>query len=279
MLEQVAAPAVAAGVDEILWQLLDATPSPFDDTDDGAPPPSQLANFWPSSSSQCVVPRTSWHRQQRGIPHRQLQQHILHNCILHLRAWHLEICERMLEFYLTHFLNNCRHHCLQRNTKMTMTGLTPEIREGATVIQRNTHLGDNQQQQQQQQHWRQQQQLWRSPHPTVSNCHYHGKVEALRRRRRHPSPHEQAFCRQFNSFCCPLRASGSRRHPSPAGTTTSMPAASAATGQLAILRAITVATEAAPDANGRICCFAPVGHNTPDALGASQHLYNPLCRL
>ncbi|KAL7726415.1 hypothetical protein ACLKA6_004555 [Drosophila palustris] len=90
-----------------------------------------------------------------------------------------------------------------------MTGHSWSMKE-PLIIQRNTHLGDNQQQQQQ--HWRQQQQLWRSPHPTVSNCHYHGKSEALRRRRRHPSPHGQASMRQLNGFCCPLRASGSRRY-------------------------------------------------------------------
>ncbi|KAM8702903.1 hypothetical protein ACLKA7_005273 [Drosophila subpalustris] len=127
---------------------------------------------------------------------------------------------------------------------MTMTGHSWSMIE-PLIIQRNTHLGDNQQQQQQQQHWRQQQQLWRSPHPTVSNCHYHGKSEALRRRRRHPSPHEQASMRQFNGFCCPLRASGSRRYPSPAGTTTSMPAAAAAV-KLAILHAIHCGNRGSP---------------------------------
>ncbi|KAL7724553.1 hypothetical protein ACLKA6_012865 [Drosophila palustris] len=91
-----------------------------------------------------------------------------------------------------------------------MTGHSWSMKE-PLIIQRNTHLGDDNQQQQQQ-HWRQQQQLWRSPHPTVSNCHYHGKSEALRRRRRHPSPHGQASMRQLNGFCCPLRASGSRRY-------------------------------------------------------------------
>ncbi|KAL7724554.1 hypothetical protein ACLKA6_012865 [Drosophila palustris] len=126
-----------------------------------------------------------------------------------------------------------------------MTGHSWSMKE-PLIIQRNTHLGDDNQQQQQQ-HWRQQQQLWRSPHPTVSNCHYHGK-----------SVHEA-----IKRLLLPLEGIRKPSLSAPAGTTTSTPAAAAV--KLAILHAITVATEAASDANGRICSTAPVGHNTPDA--------------
>ncbi|KAL7724547.1 hypothetical protein ACLKA6_012859 [Drosophila palustris] len=79
--------------------------------------------------------------------------------------------------------------------------------------------------------------------------------------------------RQLNGFCCPSWATGSHQHQHQHQLEQKQrqrqqqhaAAASTTTANLANTRTITVATAAVPDAYGRICSTAAVGHNTLDA--------------
>ncbi|KAM8702414.1 hypothetical protein ACLKA7_007745 [Drosophila subpalustris] len=143
-------------------------------------------------------------------PHDQHdQQLVLHDpdalkCRFHgtwiLSRRHLETCDNVLEYLFFTFLNNCRHHCLQRITKTTLMGHSRGSMWVLPILQKNTHL--NQQQQQQQ--------LRRPSHPhPVSNCQHHGSGEAWRR---HPTPHGQVSIKQLIGYWCPSWASGSHHH-------------------------------------------------------------------
>ncbi|KAL7725647.1 hypothetical protein ACLKA6_005706 [Drosophila palustris] len=133
---------------------------------------------------------------------------------------------------------------------------------------RNPQMGQkHQQQQQQQQPFRHRPQML----STESNCHLGGNREAWRLTLQLTVASSISWTHEATTWLL-LSLLGNRKPSASASTGTEAAAAAAAaaaasttTASMANTRTFTVATATVPDAYGRICSTAAVGHNTLDA--------------